>query len=425
MKKLTLMSVLAVLCLQCLAQEQAIRPLSVGDTVPDIIINNIINYKTTSAKLSDFKDKLLILDFMTTGCISCIEKLPRYDSLIKQFHEDVVIFIVSAEPESRMKEFFDRKNMSHLSLPCITGDTILSTLFPHMYISHEAIIQGGVVKGITWPEYINARKIDSVLNGFDISFRLKKDILNFGFKEPLLHPNENVLCGLDSPSVLGYAGITSHISNVPQRITRHIDTAKKLLHISMVNFPILEMYARVLYGTGLSPSFIRLPATNKSRFVYSEQEMLYHDWLANNTFCYDGWFPTNVSDSELAEKIKNDLNFYLKLDGKMERKLSSCWVIRKIPSSSINTPPKPTKKQGDIEISIQSIVFGLNQEFGGTPVIDETGTPEFKIFGLPKDAQKNIKMINQHLKSYGLSIEPDSKMLDLLVITELNQKLQN
>ncbi len=36
---------------------QKIQPLTIGDTLPDIALNNIINYKTTSARLSDFRDK--------------------------------------------------------------------------------------------------------------------------------------------------------------------------------------------------------------------------------------------------------------------------------------------------------------------------------------------------------------------------------
>ena len=38
------------------AQSPLVKPLTMCDQVPDITISNIINYQTTSAKLSDFKE---------------------------------------------------------------------------------------------------------------------------------------------------------------------------------------------------------------------------------------------------------------------------------------------------------------------------------------------------------------------------------
>lgn len=46
--------------------------LTVGDVMPDITFNNLVNYKSSSAKLSDFKGKLVILDFWATTCLSLI-----------------------------------------------------------------------------------------------------------------------------------------------------------------------------------------------------------------------------------------------------------------------------------------------------------------------------------------------------------------
>lgn len=62
-----------------------IRNLKIGDRVPEIIISKIIGDSKPDAKISDFKDKLLILDFWDTFCGSCIEALPKLDSLQQKF----------------------------------------------------------------------------------------------------------------------------------------------------------------------------------------------------------------------------------------------------------------------------------------------------------------------------------------------------
>jgi cytochrome oxidase Cu insertion factor (SCO1/SenC/PrrC family) len=58
-----------------------IQPLSIGDKVPDIQFENILNYKSKKAKLSDFKGKLVILDMWSTSCTFCIAAFPKMEEL--------------------------------------------------------------------------------------------------------------------------------------------------------------------------------------------------------------------------------------------------------------------------------------------------------------------------------------------------------
>lgn len=63
------------------AQSTSILPLTIGDKVPDIVLNHVINYKAGDIKLSDFKGKLVILDFWSSWCGACIALFPHMDSL--------------------------------------------------------------------------------------------------------------------------------------------------------------------------------------------------------------------------------------------------------------------------------------------------------------------------------------------------------
>src|SRR3977135_207668 len=55
-----------------------IKSLSVGDKVPEIEFQ-MLNYSSPVAKLSDFKGKLLLLDFWATWCGPCIGSFPKLD----------------------------------------------------------------------------------------------------------------------------------------------------------------------------------------------------------------------------------------------------------------------------------------------------------------------------------------------------------
>src|SRR6185312_10987349 len=73
------------------AQQPALKPLSIGDTVPDITLTNVYNYPSSTIKLSDLKGKLVILDFWSTWCGSCIEAMPESEKLQNGFGNKIQI----------------------------------------------------------------------------------------------------------------------------------------------------------------------------------------------------------------------------------------------------------------------------------------------------------------------------------------------
>ena len=72
--------------------------LQIGDTVPNIFIPYIQNYKQSSLRFSSFKDKWVILDFWFGTCKSCIEAFPKMEALQRQlshiaYHVGQIVFI--------------------------------------------------------------------------------------------------------------------------------------------------------------------------------------------------------------------------------------------------------------------------------------------------------------------------------------------
>ena len=71
------------------------QSLKVGDKVPDITFTNLINFHDKTARLSDFKGKLLILDFWNSKCSPCIASWPKLLELQKEYHEEIQIVLVN------------------------------------------------------------------------------------------------------------------------------------------------------------------------------------------------------------------------------------------------------------------------------------------------------------------------------------------
>lgn len=142
MKKLTLLSVLAILCLCntiASAQNLEIVPYQIGERMPDLPLKNIINYKDSTGSLSQFGNKILILDFWDTHCTTCIKMFPVEDSLQSMFPNDIQFILVTADSKIKVEAFLERYNaiqINPLSLPIVTEDRLLSKLFRFSYIPH-------------------------------------------------------------------------------------------------------------------------------------------------------------------------------------------------------------------------------------------------------------------------------------------------
>lgn len=185
---------MALLCIYIngFGQKIDIAPFFINDRIPDLPLNNIINYKDSSATLSSFGHKLIILDFWATHCGPCIAMFPKEDSLQKEFEGKIQFVLVTFDEKKTVQKFFhnwDSANDIHLSMPIVTTDRLLRKLFRFQFIPHYVWISpDGTLMAQTSETFINRESINNVLQ--DISkteTRMKnehwpKDM--YGFPKP-------------------------------------------------------------------------------------------------------------------------------------------------------------------------------------------------------------------------------------------------
>ncbi|RZJ80875.1 MAG: redoxin domain-containing protein [Chryseobacterium sp.] len=186
MKKTIFFIAMAVLCLFFRATGQVSvkpkaeeRPLVIGDRVPDLVFQNVINYSAPMLRFSDFKGKAILLDFWATWCGSCIAHLSEVMDLQKEFGEGLQVITVngSMRDSKEVVEAFVSKQVGTdraFLTPVIYQDTILRDLFPRRIIPHYVWIGlDGRVKAITGSAEVRVEHVKRLVAGLSLNLPVK------------------------------------------------------------------------------------------------------------------------------------------------------------------------------------------------------------------------------------------------------------
>lgn len=86
------------------------QPLEKGQSIPDFTLKDLDG---KDVRLSDYKGKLLILDFFTTRCYYCVEEMPDMVEFQKRYRDkDVVLLPVSiGESKESVQAFLKKHNL--------------------------------------------------------------------------------------------------------------------------------------------------------------------------------------------------------------------------------------------------------------------------------------------------------------------------
>ena len=71
------------------------QSLNVGDTFPNTIFREVLNYKDTKLSIKDFRDKVVVFDFWGFNCTSCLESFKKLEELQAKFGDRIQIILVN------------------------------------------------------------------------------------------------------------------------------------------------------------------------------------------------------------------------------------------------------------------------------------------------------------------------------------------
>lgn len=422
MKKITLLSVMAILCLYTTAQSPALKPLSIGDTVPDITLNHIINYKTSTAKFSDFKDKLIILDFWGTWCTACIASFPKMDSLKKIFSSLQVLLVntkskLSGDNDQIVQNTFKKLKQRtgyDIALPVVFANDTMDILFPLKYIPHIVWISGNKIIAITSAEEVTDRNIAKALNGTQLNVEMKTDLQSYS-PQKLLFENGN---GGEPRGILFRSMLTSYIEGLGQVAGYRIKN-NKINGVYLINQPLLTIIKNAFRDSiRYTDNRIIIKLANTGTTLKCGQ--------IDKPFCYELMVPP-VTEEGIRKYMQEDLKKYLGIRVYNEVRKMRCLVLKKIPK----IPPASTRKVLNDKIDLQkdtrkkyihnrSVAFSIKilNQYAALPILDESGVHENISIDLPFDL-KDVKALKTSFKKAGFDPEEEEREIEVTVITDL------
>lgn len=403
--------------------------LKIGDRIPDVVIPKIIHAAQTIARITDYKDQLLILDFWATNCSGCVAALPRLDSLQKQFGKGIKILPVTYEPSSMVQNFWkNNKYTKHLMLPSVVEDKLLSNYFKHKSIPHEVWIYKGVVIAITDEGYVDANNISRVLGGEKVSFPFKDDYLVFDSSKPLftIDPGQ-----IDTNNTsLKYAAISDYKEGINAEglsggfgIIRN--TYNKTIRCFFLNQPIFNSYtycwSRILAaGTLNKPSFLITPnqivweVINKSKYIYTKGYQ--QDWIRANGICFESLNPdTGQTDQQICRSVISDLDGLLGLKVRWEKRKENVLVLVKNNYSN----KEHNQSSGGKSYMIGNLVYQLNLQEKNPYVFDESKSGETEL-KLNINYLSDIESVRRELQAHGYDLKEEMREVDKFIFSEID-----
>jgi thiol-disulfide isomerase/thioredoxin len=436
MLKNSLIIVLGLLCLFFKAEAQVNKPIDVtakgiqiGQRVPDITINNIHNYKSTTAKISDFKGKLLILDFWATWCSPCVAMIPKMDSLQKQFGDKVQFLSVTYQSEKEVMPFLsklEQQHKKHYNLPIITDSKELHTLFPHISLPHYVWVGAdGKVKAITESKEVTKDNISKMLSGNTEMVKKSDFKIAYDSSKPFLI-NGN---GGDGSNLLYHSVLTPYTEGISggYNFTKVSNISPR--KITATNYTMLKLF-RLAYGAdeiyfGWNRLILEVKDTTNLRSKATGNSYL--KFLNNNAYCYELIVPPYQSTNAFKIMREDLLKFFPKYTVAREKRFTKCLVLKsKIKNNNFHSIGGTVINQfNGMSCNIQNSTFEifttrlevLYLQNSPYPIVNGTGYNGRIDLLLDADLSK-VTDINQALLKYNLEFVVQDWEAEVLVIKD-------
>lgn len=427
MKKTMYIIVMAMLCLNFKGNSQIIKPLKIGDKIPDEIWNmqlQVVNHPkgNTTTTLKELKKKLIILDFWYTGCSACIGNFPKSLALQKDFEGEVEFLLVDFENRKKVHDFFtnrskkEGKSFGHIS---VVEDTNLKKMFPHKSVPHYVwIAADGTVIATTSAKEITSSNIQNFLNKspLDITMKVDQDLNKPLFSSEAL-PVKNLL----QYSIL----VKGHLEGTGSGSRPRIKEGQIVGRLA-TNTSLLKLYEVCFLAFDMTYETYKLAVsvTRPDLLFQKESKLPVDQWYNENEYSFDFIVPIEKKDS-LYHYMLDYLNRNSPYLGTIEKRKKKALVLVKSNSGGdfyYKTGAQQSQVTNNIlklnNVPIHYLTERLNKEFHfGLTTVDSTGYTG-KINIEFKTAIHDLPSLKKELNRHGLDLIEREIMLNEFKISD-------
>lgn len=429
MKRLCVVIVMSCLTPSVFTQ---VSRLQVGDRLPISVVTQILNYPGNSLRLPLTNGKWLMLDFWTTGCTACIRAFPKIKQLQDEFGDRVQWILVNSQSKEEILHFLKkRRQLTGLDMliPSIYRDSVLTGYFKPDGFPHCVWIDSsGVVRSITSDREVTEANIRDILNNTGMPMEQKDDSTVMYSNTPLYDKGKYS----DSSMLIWSTTFSKYLRFFPFESGFSITENRSC--ISAYNSSVKRLYQIAFNddkGLGnfyqLAESRTELQTKDTAKYVYIVDGKFKYE----NLYSYQAILP-KMSVPDMKNVMQNDLKKYFNFDARMEKKYRLCWVLSTRDTLAFKTSGGNQNMLWD-GVNFEEIVN--NTPFDEFRIYLEHIFLQFSPFPLINDIKtdehidlilKNIKMydpdsIKKALKNYGITLNLENRLIDVLVIAESAQ----
>lgn len=439
------------------------KGLKPGERVPEIPLGVDMNNPDQKVMASQFKGKLLILDFWSTTCSSCIEAFPKMEKLQKEFGDKIQIVLVNGyETADQIKSRLRGKNKLAMlpNLPMLVAETPwdsqstavlpVNAAFPRRGVPYHVWIgPDGVIKFMGGGPNTHAKKIRDYLDGKEVSFKASlNDIPSLAADKTTAY--YQLLGDMKQTHLSTGSFITKFNNELFGQNREIIDSAKGLRIHYFINEDLLMIYLRGPYRdfyNSIENNFVYHPSrTGWEDFVVFDSSVDIRRFLAGGKYsggnrtdedyvkaqhCYELVTPLHVPEKTRRQFMLEDLNRFLAVEmgviASLESRTLKCYsLVRSSKDNRIGTKESHVSLDFFIQQlinqhpSLQKSLPGLIQS-EKLFIINETGfdTDMDVAIKPPAKELKTLSDLKKYLRAWGLELKKRKKTVDYLVFKKM------
>lgn len=448
MKKISLLALACVagILQHCTAQEMLIpgvKPLRVGDKMPDVYLGTLVNYSKKSGRLfSEFGGKPLLLDIWNLTCESCIQGLPLLDSIQRASAGKINILLVNGwehDSAAAVAAFFKKSRIGRkISLPSTARDSVLKSYFPGE--PHKVWIdKNGIILSISEAFEGTRENVQRFIEGKPLHLKQLQREADPGLEDwPLMTIDRDYNHGR---GLLEYSYISGYDSTSRKRSMHAPAMQDGRMTLTQRNKDIRQLYEVAYYSRGMDKPFKPLQFIVESHHTPGydpDANSIYS--TAKDLFCYEAMLKDSVA-LHMYKKMQQDLDRFFNCHSSLELKMLPCYVLRRINQQENRLMVRNTNDRGRF-ITADSIEFSkyswkgvetlLNHSLDWVPkkmmaaylpyvVIDETGYTNFGPFDLTIPSfpyWNDLSKLNAALETYNLRVTLEQREIEVIVLRD-------
>ncbi|WP_400263288.1 TlpA family protein disulfide reductase [Sphingobacterium sp. SG20118] len=312
-------------------EQMDLKPLKAGDQIPDAVWEmsfelHDLKGGSRTIQFKDLKGMVILFDFWSTTCSSCIQGFPKMEELQKKYGKDLAIILVNSkrnkDTPKRLKAVFDNYKRTYdyeMSLPSMLDDTVFTSIFPHYSIpTHAWVDRKGKVVGVDKGNDDLEKRVKSLIVGEQV------DILEMGV---MINEDRSYNPALvDTVGKLSTSIFAKPVPNFfPTQTYAYYNNGHT--HFQLGNHTLKSIlqytFSKELMGFSLY-QFVFDPQLKQGNHFHTCQAL-------NDVFWYEMYRADSVGSEQVRDLVKADVMRFFQLEVVRKQELKEVYELELLP----------------------------------------------------------------------------------------------